>query len=81
MISFKVIKSVCNYTFVVFSVFFTSIIHVMYMYMYKSSGSFVCYVFTDVVKISDFGLSTVFRHNGRERKTYKMLWHSSLHSS
>ena len=40
----------------------------MYMYMYKSSGSFVCYVFTDVVKISDFGLSTVFRHNGRERK-------------
>ena len=36
--------------------------------MYKSLSSFVCCVFTDVVKISDFGLSTVFRHNGRERK-------------
>lgn len=28
-------------------------------------------LFLDVIKISDFGLSTVFKHNGKERKLIK----------
>ena len=28
----------------------------------------MCYIIVDTVKISDFGLSTVFRHMGKERK-------------
>ena len=30
--------------------------------------NFLCFIISDRLKISDFGLSTVFRHLGKERK-------------
>ena len=30
--------------------------------------NFLCFIISDHLKISDFGLSTVFRHLGKERK-------------